>query len=60
VRPRIPNYNLQRCYDEVPAMQAVEPLTVGESLKALRFSLYDEQRGKLVGFRSLSALPQPG
>jgi omega-6 fatty acid desaturase (delta-12 desaturase) len=60
VRPRIPNYNLQRSYDEVPAMQAVKPLTIRESLKALRFSLYDERRKKLVGFRSLSALPQAG
>jgi omega-6 fatty acid desaturase (delta-12 desaturase) len=58
VRPRIPNYSLQRCYDEVPAMQAVEPLTIRKSLKALRFDLYDEQRRKLVSFRSLGALPQ--
>jgi omega-6 fatty acid desaturase (delta-12 desaturase) len=53
VRPRIPNYNLQRCYDEVPAMQAVKPLTFLNSLKALRFSLYDEERKELVGFRAL-------
>ena len=58
VRARIPNYSLQRCYDEVPAMQAVEPLTIRKSLKALRFDLYDEQRQKLVSFRSLGALPQ--
>jgi omega-6 fatty acid desaturase (delta-12 desaturase) len=60
VRPRIPNYNLQRCYDEVPAMQAVKPLTIRESLKALRFSLYDEEQEKLVSFRSLRTLPQQG
>ena len=60
VRPRIPNYNLQRSYDEVPAMQAVKPLTIRESLKALRFSLYDEKQRKLVSFRSLGALPQQG
>ena len=60
VRPRIPNYNLQRCYDEVPAMQAVKPLTIRASLKALRFDLYDEKRKKLVSFGSLKALPQQG
>ena len=60
VRARIPNYNLQQCYDEVPAMQSVKPLTIRESLKALHFSLYDERRKKLVGFRELKALPQPG
>jgi len=60
VRPRIPNYNLQRCYDEVPAMQAVKPLTIRPSLKALRFDLYDEKQKKLVSFGSLKALPQQG
>jgi len=58
VRARIPNYNLQQCYDEVPAMQAVKPLTIRNSLKALRFNLYDERQKKLVSFRSLRALPQ--
>jgi omega-6 fatty acid desaturase (delta-12 desaturase) len=52
-RARIPNYNLQRCYDEVPAMQAVEPLTIGESLKSLRMNLWDEKNQKLVSFASL-------
>jgi omega-6 fatty acid desaturase (delta-12 desaturase) len=55
VRPRIPNYNLQRCYDGVPAMQSVKPLTIRKSLKALWLSLYDEERKKLVSFGSLRA-----
>jgi len=58
VRPRIPNYNLQRCYDEVPAMQAVEPLTMRKSLKSLGLHLWDEEQQKLVGFRSLRARPR--
>ena len=55
VRPRIPNYNLQRCYDEVAAMQAVEPLTIRKSLRSLQLHLWDESNQKLVGFRSLRA-----
>ena len=58
VRPRIPNYNLQQCYDEVPAMQAVEPLTMRKSLKSLGLHLWDEGQQKLVGFRSLRARPR--
>jgi omega-6 fatty acid desaturase (delta-12 desaturase) len=58
VRPRIPNYNLQQCYDEVPAMQAVEPLTTRKSLKSLGLHLWDEEQQKLVGFRSLRARPR--
>jgi omega-6 fatty acid desaturase (delta-12 desaturase) len=55
VRPSIPNYNLQKCYDDMPAFQAVVPLTILTSLKSLRLSLYDEERKKLISFRSLAA-----
>ncbi len=53
LRPRIPNYHLQPCYDEIPAMQAVQPLTFWKSLDSLRMNLWDEQHQKLVSFRSL-------
>ena len=53
LRPRIPNYKLQRCYDRVPAMQAVTPLTLSTSLRSLRMNLWDERQQKLVSFRSL-------
>ena len=48
---RIPNYNLERCHDADPMFQEVKPLTFFRSLKSLTFRLWDEQRGKLVGFR---------
>jgi omega-6 fatty acid desaturase (delta-12 desaturase) len=54
-RPTIPNYNLQQCYDDIPAFQAVEPLTILTSLKSLRLSLYDEEQKKLISFRSLKS-----
>ena len=52
LRPRIPNYHLQPCYDQVPAMQAVQPLTVRQSLNCLRMNLWDERRQELVSFRA--------
>jgi omega-6 fatty acid desaturase (delta-12 desaturase) len=55
LRPRIPNYSLQRCYDAIPAMQEVQPLGFLESLKSLRMNLYDEKQQRLVSFRSLTA-----
>jgi omega-6 fatty acid desaturase (delta-12 desaturase) len=55
LRPRIPNYRLQECYDQVPALQQVEPLTFLKSLRSLRLRLWDEQQGKLVSFGSLRA-----
>jgi omega-6 fatty acid desaturase (delta-12 desaturase) len=53
LRPRIPNYSLQQCLDQVPAMQAVRPLSIPESLKSLRMNLWDEKGQELVSFRSL-------
>jgi omega-6 fatty acid desaturase (delta-12 desaturase) len=58
VRARIPNYNLQQCYDEVSAVRAVKPLTIRNSLEALRFNLYDEKQKRLVSFSSVRALAQ--
>ena len=52
LRPRIPNYNLQRCYEEVAEMQEVQPLTLGESLKSAWLDLYDEERRELATFRT--------
>jgi omega-6 fatty acid desaturase (delta-12 desaturase) len=60
IRPRIPNYNLQRCYDETPEFQAVKPITLRTSLKSLRMNLWDEAAGKLVSFSVLKSLPQAG
>lgn len=53
LQPRIPNYHLQRSYDEVPAMQAVTPITLRTSLKSISMNLWDEERQQLVSFRAL-------
>ncbi len=51
--PRIPNYYLERCHQENPIFQQVKPLTILNSLKSLRFRLWDEEGGKLVGYSHL-------
>ena len=51
--PRIPNYFLQRCHEANPLFAAIKPVTLGASLKSLRFRLWDEQRRVFVGFRHL-------
>ena len=56
VRPRIPNYRLQQCFDGTPALQAVRPLTLRGSLRSLRLNLWDEAQHKLVSFRALETL----
>jgi omega-6 fatty acid desaturase (delta-12 desaturase) len=49
----IPNYRLQRCYDENPELHQVTRLTLLSSLKCLRLSLWDEDRERLIGFSDL-------
>jgi omega-6 fatty acid desaturase (delta-12 desaturase) len=55
LRSRIPNYNLQRAYDDTKAFVDVEPLTIRKSITCLRLKLWDEEGQKLVGFRSAYA-----
>jgi omega-6 fatty acid desaturase (delta-12 desaturase) len=60
LRPRIPNYHLQRAYDEVLPTHVTRPLTIRGSLKSLRLHLWDEANRRLVGFDALKALsPRP-
>jgi omega-6 fatty acid desaturase (delta-12 desaturase) len=51
--PTIPNYNLGKCYKEIPAFRQVKPITLWSSMKSLSFRVWDEQRKKLVGYRRL-------
>ena len=53
---RIPNYNLQRCHDSSPLFQQVQPLTLLDSIRTMALRLWDEQRGKLVGYAHLRKL----
>jgi len=54
--PRIPNYNLARCHRADPLFQSVRPITLFGSLKSATYRLWDEQRGRLVGYRRLREL----
>lgn len=58
LRARIPNYNLEKCYKEVPEMRTVRPITIKTSLKSLACHLWDEQSRKMVSFRALRAMRQ--
>jgi len=51
VQQRIPNYNLERCYDNVPVLQKVKPLTFLASLRCARLHIWDERSRRLMGYR---------
>lgn len=55
IRPRIPNYNLPRCYEETKELH-IKSLTIRKSLGALKLSLWDEEKSKLASFRDINKL----
>jgi hypothetical protein len=54
MRPGIPNYLLQECYEATPELQTVKPLTLAESMKSLNLNLYDEAQQAMISFKSLN------
>jgi omega-6 fatty acid desaturase (delta-12 desaturase) len=50
---RIPNYRLPECLAENPALQQAKRLTLWESVRTFRLTLWDEDARQLVGFREL-------
>lgn len=50
---RIPNYHLQQCHEADAMFQQVKPVTLRSSIKSMALHLWDEQAGKLVGYRIL-------
>jgi omega-6 fatty acid desaturase (delta-12 desaturase) len=47
---RIPNYNLQAAHDNIELFDDVPVLTMRDGFKAVRFKLWDERSGRMVGF----------
>lgn len=53
INARIPNYKLEKCYNENPVFKQVEPVTFIKSLKTLKLRLWDERLQRLIGFNEL-------
>jgi acyl-lipid omega-6 desaturase (Delta-12 desaturase) len=52
--PRIPNYHLEKCHRAEPLFNNVKAVTLFSSLKSMGYRLWDEQRGKMVGYSALA------
>lgn len=48
--PRIPNYRLRAAFASSPLLQRAPSLTLRTSLQCARMKLWDEDRGRMVGF----------
>lgn len=55
INPRIPNYRLEDCHKANVALHAAPQLTLGTALRALRYTLWDDNRHCLVPFRAANA-----
>lgn len=51
--PKIPNYNLEKCYNENEQFHIEKPLTFFTALRSLKFRLWDEKNQRLVSFRAV-------
>ena len=51
LNPRVPNYRLQECHESVAALARIPSLSFRQGLRALRFTLWDEDRGQMATFR---------
>ncbi len=51
--PRIANYNLERCHNDIPLFQQVKPITLLSSIKSLGYRFWDEERQEMVGYARL-------
>ncbi len=54
LRPRIPNYNLQRCLNETPELQLPDSLSLWRSLKSVHLKVWDEKEKVLLSFREMT------
>jgi acyl-lipid omega-6 desaturase (Delta-12 desaturase) len=53
--PRIPNYALEQCHEENEVFHQVTIITLAQSVRTLRLTLWDEARAQLIGFRDIAA-----
>src|SRR2546426_10882781 len=53
LHPRIPNYRLQQALDDHAELRQVPTLTLWESLRCVRLTLWDERARKLVPFAAV-------
>ena len=56
--PRIPNYNLEACHNENEMFQEVDLMTFRTSLKWIHIRVFDEDRGKMIGYHREEIAPE--
>ncbi len=53
---KIPNYNLEKCHDDVDLFKDVRPIILFSTFRALKLGLWDEANRRMITFRGLRTL----
>jgi len=53
--PKVPNYNLEKAHNATPPLQKATTITIGTSLKAIHFRLWDEENKGFVSFKEMKS-----
>ncbi len=53
--PKVPNYNLEQAHEASYPLQKATTITIGTSLKAIKYRLWDESSKAFISFRELKA-----
>lgn len=59
LNPKVPNYRLQQCHDALKSRISVPVYSLRAAFRAMFYTLWDEENGRMVTFRSLSAGARP-
>ncbi|MFD1739806.1 fatty acid desaturase [Bacillus salitolerans] len=51
--PRVPNYHLEKAHNETLPLQKATTITLGTSLKSLKYRLWDEKEKTFITFKEL-------
>ncbi len=51
--PKIPNYKLKQAHEANPVFDEAPVITLTTAFRSLRLALWDEERGRLIGFREM-------
>jgi len=50
---RVPNYRLQDCLDDIPALQTLNRINIREAMDCFRLALWDESAQRMISFDCL-------
>jgi len=53
LKPRVPNYRLRQCYNDIPELQKIIPVTLFAGFRSLFLYLWDEKTGEMVNYSVL-------